>query len=154
MADLSRKRETQQVAEEEEETSFNHGDKSILIIDGSEPVFTRVDASSTPKIPNVGRDVGVVKRHIHEMKQFLKKGLGLTINKGDGPNSKIIYDEVRFTTDKDDKINGVTYKGKKILILRGGELRYSTDRTKAQLVNEFKELLKKADAEHQKTQPQ
>ena len=28
---------------------------------------------------------------------------------------------------------------------------YSTDKTKAQLVNEFKELLKKADAEHQKT---
>ena len=153
LEDLSRKRETQQAAEEEE-TSFNDGDKSILIIDGSEPVFTRVDADgpSTRKIPNVGRDVGVMKRHIiHDMKQFLKKGLGLTINKGDGPNSKIIYDEVRFTTDKDDKINGVMYKGKKILILRGGELRYSTDRTKAQLVNEFKELLKKADAEHQKT---
>ena len=152
LEDLSPKWETQQVAEEEEEeTSFNDGDKSILIIDGSEPIFTRVNADG-PKIPNVGCDVGVMKRHIiHDMKQFLKKGLGLTINKGDGPNSKIIYDEVRFTTDKDDKINGVTYKGKKILILRGGKLRYSTDRTKAQLVNEFKELLQKADAEDQKT---
>ena len=85
------------------------------------------------------------------MKQFLKEGLGITINKGDGPNSTIIYDKVRFTTDKDNKINGATYKGKKILILRGGELRYSTDKTKAPLVNEFKELLKKADAEHRKT---
>ena len=115
LEDLSRKRETQQAAEEEE-TSFNDGGKSILIINGSEPVFTRVDTDgpSTPKIPNVGRDAGVMKRHmIHDMKQFLKKGLGLTINKGDGPNSKIIYDEVRFTTDKDDKINDVTYKGKK-----------------------------------------
>ena len=156
LEDLGRKRETQQAAEEEE-TSFTNGrpgDKSILIIDGSKPVFTRVDTDGPPipGVPNVGRDVGVMKRHIiHDMKQFLKKGLGLTINKGDGPNSKIIYDNVRFTTDKDNKINGVTYKGKKILILKGGGLRYSTDKTKAQLVNEFKELLKKADAEHQKT---
>ena len=150
-------RERQQVIEEEE-TSFiddrRPGDKSILIIDGSNPVFTRVDADrpSTSGIPNVGRDVGVMKRHIiHDMKQFFKKGLGLTINKGDGPNSTIIYDKVKFTTDKSNKINGATYKGKKILILKDGKLIYSTDKTKAQLVNEFKELLKKADAEHRKT---
>ena len=48
LEDLSRKRQ-QAAEEEEEETSFNDGDKSILITDGSEPVFTRVDASSTPK---------------------------------------------------------------------------------------------------------
>ena len=85
------------------------------------------------------------------MKQFLKKGLGITINKGDGPNSTIIYDKVRFTTNKDNKINGATYKGKKILILKDGEIRYSMDKTKAPLVNEFKELLRRADAEHLKT---
>ena len=157
MKDRARERETQQ-ANEEEETSFTDdrrpGDESVLIIDGSNPVFTRVDADrpSTSEIPNARRDAGVMKRHIiHDMKQFLKKGLGLTINKGDGPNSTIIYDKVRFTTDKDNKINGATYKGKKILILKDGELRYSTDKTKAPLVNEFKELLRRADAEHQKT---
>ena len=149
-------RERQQVIEEEE-TSFSDdrpGDESILVIDGSNPVFTRVDvdAPSTSGIPNVGRDVGVMRRHIiHDMKQFFKKGLGLTINKEDGPNSTIIYDKVRFTTNKDNKINGATYKGKKILILKDGKLIYSTDKTKAQLVNEFKELLKKAYAEHKKT---
>ena len=151
-------RERQQVIGEEE-TSFMDNDRepggeSILIFDGSDPVFTRVDTDgpSTSKIPNVGRDVGVMRRHIiHDMKQFLKKGLGLTINKGDGPNSTIIYDKVRFTTDKSNKINGATYKRKKNLILKDGKLIYSTDKTKAQLVNEFKELLKKADAEHRKT---
>ena len=157
MKNRARERETQR-ANEEEETSFTDdrpGDKSILIIDGSNPVFTRVDAdepSTSSEIPNARRDAGVMRRHIiHDMKQFLKKGLGITINKGDGPNSTIIYDKVGFTTDKDNKINGATYKGKKILILKDGELRYSTDKTKAPLVNEFKELLKKADAEHQKT---
>ena len=156
LEDLDRERETQR-ANEEEETSFTDdrpGDESILIIDGSNPVFTRVDddGPSTSEIPNARRDAGVMTRHIiHDMKQFLKKGLGITINKGDGPNLTIIYDKLRFTTNKDNKINGATYKGKKILILRGGELKYSTDKTKAPLVNEFKELLKKAYAEHQKT---
>ena len=154
LEDLDRERETQR-ANEEEETSFTDvGDESILIIDGSNPVFTRVDddGPSTSEIPNARRDAGVMRRHIiHDMKQFLKKGLGLTINKGDGPNSTIIYDKVRFTTNKDNKINGATYKGKKILILKDGELRYSTDKTKASLVNEFKELLRRAGAEHRKT---
>ena len=153
LEDLDRERETQQ-ANEEEETSFfddrRPGDESILVIDGSNPVFTRVDVDgpSTSEIPNARRDAGVMRRHIiHDMKH----GLGLTINKGDGPNSTIIYDKVRFTTNKNNKINGATYKGKKILILKDEELRYSTDKTKAPLINEFKELLKKADAEHQKT---
>ena len=162
LEDLDRERETQR-ANEEEETSFTDdrpGDESILIIDESNPVFTRVDGDDVRRNNeemrnadrDLGRDIGVMRRHIiHDMKQFLKKGLGITINKGDGPNSTIIYDKVRFTTDKDNKINGATYKGKKILILRGGELRYSTDKTKAPLVNEFKELLRKADAEHRKT---
>ena len=153
-------RERQQVTEEEE-TSFiddrKPGDESILIIDGSNPVFTRVgtDGPSTSEIPNVGRDVGVVRRHIiHDMKQFFKKGLGITINKGDGPNSTIIYDKVRFTTDKVNKINGATYKGKKILILKDGKLRYSTDKTKAQLVNEFRNYLKRQTPSIEKPQPQ
>ena len=157
LEDVERERGTQQ-ANEEEETSFINdrrpGDESILIIDGSNPVFTRVDdeGPSTSDIPNARRDAGVMRRHIiHDMKPFLKKGLGLTINKGDGPNSTIIYDKLKFTTNKDNKINGATYKGKKILILKDGERRYSTDKTKAPLVNEFKELLKRADAEHQKT---
>ena len=161
--DLDRERETQQ-ANEEEETSFIDDDRpvdeSILIIDGSNPVFTRVDGDDVRRDNeemrdadrDLGRGIGAKRRKvIHNMKQFLKEGLGITINKGDGPNSTIIYDKVRFTTGKDNKINGATYKGKKILILRGGELRYSTDKTKAPLVNEFKELLKKADAEHRKT---
>ena len=119
-------RERQQVIEEEE-TSFiddrGPGDASILIIDGSNPVFTRVDGDNVrgnneemrDADRDLGRGIGVKRRRaIHNMKQFLKEGLGITVNKGDGPNSTIIYDKVRFTTDKDNKINGVTYKGKKI----------------------------------------
>ena len=63
--------ETPQV--EEGETSFiEPEDESVLIIDGSNPVFTQVDGPSTSKgIPYVGRDVGVIRRHIiYDKKQF------------------------------------------------------------------------------------
>lgn len=158
LEDLSSEREVQ--TNEEGETSFTDDrpeDESILIIDGSNPIFTRVDDSSTSgkpggEIPNVRRDAGVIRRHIiHDKKQFLKKGLGITVNKGDGPNSTILYDELRTTTGKNNKINGAMYKGKKILILRNGKMEYSTDRNRTSYVNEFKELLRKANIEHQKT---
>ena len=154
-------REQRREAEEREgdaENSFTKdrpGNRSILVIDGSNPVFTRpegVDDTSTSDVPNIGRDAGVMRRYIiHDKKQFLKNGLGITVNKGDGPNSTILYDDLRTTTGKSGKINGATYKGKKILILRNGRIEYSTDRSIARYVNEFKDLLKKADIEHRRT---
>ena len=147
---LDREREAEN--NEEGESSFiddRPGDESILIIDTSNPVFTRPDDES---IPNPRRDAGIIRRHIiHDKKQFLKTGLGITVNKGDGPNSTILYDELKTVTGKNGKINGATYKGKKILILKNGKMEYSADKSKTQYVNEFKELLKKAYAEHQKT---
>ena len=134
---LDREEERESQAAEEEDTSFTEdrpGDTSILIIDGSNPVFTRLDDPSTPggDIPNIGRDAGVMRRYIiHDKKQFLKNGLGITVNKGDGPNSTILYDELRTTTGKSGKNNGATYKGKKILILKNGNIEYSTDRSNA-----------------------
>ena len=65
----------------------------------------------------------------------LKKGLGITVNKGDGPNSTTLYDELRTTTGRNGRVNGATYKGKKILILKNGKMEYSTDRSKARYVN-------------------
>ena len=148
---LDREREAE--TNEEGESSFiddRPGDESILIIDTSNPVFTRPDDDSL--IPNPRRDAGVIRRHIiHDKKQFLKTGLGITVNKGDGPNSTILYDELKTVTGKNGKINGATYKGKKILILKNGKMEYSTDKSKTQYVNEFKELLKKTHTEHQKT---
>ena len=91
----------------------------MLIVDGSNPIFTKLDGSSKSnksggRIPNVRRDVGVIRCHIiHDKKQFLKKGLEITVNNGDGPNSTILYDELKTTTGKNNKINGATYKGKK-----------------------------------------
>lgn len=158
MDSFTREREAQaneEVDEEEGETSFINnrpGYESVLIIDGSNPIFTRVEGSGGGEVPNIGRDVRVMKRHIiYDQKQFLKKGLGVTVNKRDGPNSTILFDELKVTTGKNNKINGATYKGKKILVLKDGKMEYSTDKTKAKLVKEFRGLLKKAHNEYKKT---
>ena len=129
--------ETPQVEVEEGETSFiEPEDESVLIIDRSNPVFTR---PSTSEVPNVGRDVGVIRRHIiYDKKQFLKKGLGINVNKRDGPNASILFDELKITTGKNNKINGATYKGKKILVLKNGKMEYSSDKSKSSTVAEFK----------------
>ena len=58
LEDIDREREVQE--NEEGETSFTDvGDESILIIDGSNPVFTRVgdDEPSTSEIPNARRRI-------------------------------------------------------------------------------------------------
>ena len=163
MNELSeQERSEQERSEQEEETNFDddgrHGDKSILIIDGSNPIFNRLDADTSTSerpegsVPNVRRYAGVMKRYIiHDKKQFLKDVFGITVNKGDGPSSTTLYDELRTTTGKNGKINGALYKGKKILIVKNGKMEYSTDMSKVRYVNEFKELLKKAHGEHQKT---
>ena len=63
------------------------------------------------------RFLNKVRRHIiYDKKQFLKKGLGINVNKRDGPNASILFDKLKITTGKNNKINGATYKGKKILV--------------------------------------
>ena len=132
-------RSEQERSGQEEETNFDddnrHGDESILIIDGSNPIFNRlddeedVDLDIESRVKKMGKSDGKVKRYIiHTKKQFLKDGLGITVNKGDGPSSTTLYDELRTTTSKKNgKINGASYKGKKILIMKGGKMEYSTD---------------------------
>ena len=153
----------QERSEQEEETNFDdedrHGDESILIIDGSNPIFNRLDDEEDAdldiesRVKKMGKSDGKVKCYIiHTKKQFLKNGVGMTVNKGDGPSSTTLYDELITTTSKKNgKINGALYKGKKILIVKNGKMEYSTDMSKVRYVMEFKELLKKAHAEHQKT---
>ena len=157
MKDRNRERyEEERRGNEQEETNLDDnrpGDESVLIIDGSNPDFTRVDDDepSTSGIPTIPRTDGNI---IHDLEQFLKKGLGVTFNKTDGPNSALIYDNLEFTGDRNNKINGALYKGKKILILKNGVVRYAnapSDRKMMSLVNEFKELVRKAEVEHERT---
>ena len=157
MKDRNREQEEEQRANEQEETNLDDdrpGDESVLIIDGSNPDFTRVDDDkpSTSGIPDARRDAGDMRRALtYDKKRVLKEELGVTINKGAGPNSTLIYDKLEFKfNEKTGKATGATYDGKELLVLRDGKLDYSK-RTSESFINNFKEILRKAKAEYQKT---
>ena len=89
-----------------------------------------------------------------ERKMFLKNVLTVSLNKGDGPNSKTIFDNLQLTNDlRSGKNNGAKYKGVKIIITKDGRYEYSSssDKKTTQAIEEFKATLEKAKAEHEKT---
>ena len=74
------------------------------------------------------------------------------LNKGDGPNSTILFDNLVITTDqRTGKNNGAKFKNVKIIIIKNNEYEYSSNIKARSAINEFKELLSKAQAEHAKT---
>ena len=101
---------------------------------------------------HLGRGIGNIRTSITTgLKRHLREELGVTFNKKDSPSSTLIYDKLEFkVSEKNGKVTSATYDGKEPLVLRNGKLDYSK-RTSESFVNEFKELLKKAVAEHQET---
>ena len=150
MKDRNRERyEEERRGNEQEETNIDDnrpGDESILIIDGSNTNFKRVDDDepSTSEIPDVRRDIGNMRRDITlDKKRVIKEELRATINKKDGPNSTLIYDKLKFKfNEKTGKVTGATYDGKEVLVLRNGKLDDSK-RTSESFINNFKEILEK-----------
>ena len=98
---------------------------------------------------------GVMKRLItEERKKFLENALAVSLNKGDGPNSKTIFDNLQLVTDQRSKSNnGAKYNGVKIIVKKDGRYQYSSNSNKktTQAIAEFKATLEKAREEHEKT---
>ncbi|CAB4011733.1 integrase core domain-containing [Paramuricea clavata] len=147
--------EAKEAGTAEEETSFidddRRRDESILIPIGFNP---DVDGSRpSGSTPNIRRDAGVMKRaYTLDKKDFLKRELGVNINKGDGPSSNIIFDKMKLTVNKaGTKISGATFKDVKIIISKNGKMIYSADKKKESVVNEYKEVIRRAKIEHSKT---
>ena len=93
-----------------------------------------------------------LKRNItQERKIFLKNALDVSLNKGDGPNSKTIFDNLQLTNDlRSGKNNGAKYKGVKIIVTKNERYEYSSssDKNTTQAIEEFKATLDKAKVEH------
>ena len=132
-------------AEDEEETNLiddNELNRSIPVPTGFNPDIGAV--------PNIRRDAGVMERaFVYDKKNFLKEALKTNLNKGDGPNSTILFDNLVITTDQRTcKNNGAKFKNVKIIIIKNNEFGYSSNIKARSAINEFKELLSKAQAEH------
>ena len=90
--------------EEEEETSFTENVDNNEDHDDSDLVIDNTNPNDIPSLPNFGN----YKRSItRAKKEFLEKELGVILNKGAGPKSKELFDNLRVTLDKKgEKING------------------------------------------------
>ena len=61
-----------------------------------------------------------------------------------------VLEKLKVTVNR-GKVNGAEYDGTRIIIQRGKRLTFTEDVKKASKVNEFKDLVKRAEAEHEKT---
>ena len=93
-------------------------------------------------------------KDFNDRKIFLKNALNVSLNKGDGPNSTTLFDNLQLTNDqRSGKNNGAKYKGTKIIVVKDGEYTFSTsaDKRTRSAVSDFKTILEKAKIQHGKT---
>ena len=157
MGDLDRPedRQEKQQEDEEEETSFGEEDRrdeSMVIIDTSNPnanVRGNLDAMKEAD-RYLGRGIGVKNlEYTLEKKKFLKE-MGINVEKKDGPSSSTVLEKLSLTRNKKGQLVG-EFDGKKVFVRKGKGLAFSEDKKLVSKVNEFKELVKEAEAEHEKT---
>ena len=100
---------------------------------------------------DLGKGLGVIRRAYTEDKKSLLREMGVNINKGDGPSAKAVFERLKVTVNRKGRVNGAGYDGTRIIVQKGKRLVYTENVKNASKVNEFKELVKRADAEHEKT---
>ena len=145
LEEITQTEETEGSEAGEEETNLDDIDEqnqSISVPQGFNP-----DLGEAPEAPS-GADVGLMKRvFTRDRKIFLKNALNVSLNKGDGPNSTILFDNLQLTNDqRTGKNNGAKYKGVKIIVVKDGEYVISTsaDKKTRNTITEFESTLEKA----------
>ena len=136
---------------EEEETSTDWRDESIIVMSGFNPEIRQGLEEEKQADRELGKIQGVRNRRYTEDKKNLLKELGISLNKGDGPFAKSILEKLKVTVNRKGKINGAEFDNVRIIVQKGKRLVYTEDVKKLAKVTEFKELVDKAELEHQKT---
>ena len=137
--------------EGEEETDMEWRDKSVIIMSGMNPDLRQGLEEEKQADRELGKIQGVRNRGYTEDKKNLLKELGISLNKGDGPFAKSIFDKLKVTVNRKGKINGAEFDNVRIIVQKGKRLVYTEDTKKLAKVAEFKELVDKAELEHKKT---
>ena len=141
------------IPEEEEgvEETNTDWDKSVIIMSGMNPDLRQGLEEEKQADRELGKIQGVRNRGYTEDKKNLLKELGISQNKGDGPFAKSIFDKLKLTVNRKGNINGAEFDNVRIIVQRGKRLVYTEDTKKLAKVTEFKDLVDKAELEHQKT---
>ena len=142
--------------QQEQETNIDDDDwrdQSIVIIDASNPdadIRGNLDAMREAN-RDLGKGLGVIRRAYTEDKKSLLREMGVNINKGDGTSAKAVFERLKVTVNRKGRVNDAGYDGTRIIVQKGKRLVYTENVKNASKVNEFKELVKRAEAEHEKT---
>ena len=148
----NRPEEVPEEEEQQEETNIDTAwrDQSVVIIGGFNPVREGLDEEKNAD-KELGKKFGAIKRSYTEDKKNLLREMHVNINKGDGPFAKTIFEKLKVTVNRKGKVNGAEFDGVRTIVQKGTKLDYTEDVKKGSKVNEFKELVKNAELEHQKT---
>ena len=156
-----REREEQREREQQEqetnvddESRDDLDDDNVIIGDDNNDIIRFEDEGSRQEwgenssirgLSERGREFEVDQKII-----LLGKLEGIRVNERAGPNSVKLFDELELTTrERSGIINGAKFRGKKIIVTQRGIVKYSTDRSLTLYVNEFKDLLRKANYEYE-----
>ena len=154
--------EKQEEENNEEETTFMNNNDDLqreldnlrnLTIEGiGSETETKVDISGYT--PDPTSDNKVINTSItNDRKKFLEDKLGINIYVKDGPASKELLKEMVVTFNANGKVDGINYKGKKVVVSNDGgkTFKYSENKKYSNITNKFRILLNKAVNEHNNT---
>ena len=134
--------------EGEEETSTDWRDESIIEFN---PEIRQGLEEERQADRELGKIQGIRNHGYTEDKKNLLKELDISLNKGDGPFAKNVFEKLKVTVNSKGKVNGAEFDRIKIIVQKGKKLVYTEDVKKLAKVTEFKELVEKSELEHQKT---
>ena len=109
--------------EGEEETSTDWRDESIIEFNPEIRQGLEERKGLDTNIPNPRKDAGVIRRAYTEDKKNLLKELGISLNKGDGPFAKSVFEKLKVTVNSKGKVNGAEFDGVKIIVQKGKKTR-------------------------------
>ena len=92
--------------EGEEETDMDWRDESVIIMSGMNPDLRQGLEEEKQADRELGKIQGVRNREYTGDKKNLLKELGISLNKGDGPFAKSIFDKLKLTVNRKGNING------------------------------------------------
>ena len=106
--------------EGEEETNMDWRDESIIEFN---PEIRQGLEEERQADRELGKIQGVRNRGYTEDKKNLLKELGISLNKGDGPFAKNVFEKLKVTVNSKGKVNGAEFDGIKIIVQKGKKTR-------------------------------
>ena len=117
--------------EEEEETTLDDDLESENVLDMNiDPnIRGNLDAARMTD-RELGVSIAGKKRTITWAKKAILRKLNINVKKGDGPNSKLLFERLGLTEGKKGNVNGADFDGLKIIVQKGKRLVFTEDKTK------------------------